>query len=205
MISSGLTPADLRFDPATGLVPAIVQDARSGRVLMLGYMDDEALERTRETGRVTFYSRARRTLWTKGETSRNWLQLVEVRRDCDGDALLVRAIAHGPTCHTGAVSCFGEPQQASLGEVLGELYDVIGDRAVERPDGSYTVELLEAGTPRIAWKVVEEAVELALEAVQVRERADEEAADLLYHTLVLLSAMGVTLERLAGVLAGRRR
>ena len=205
MTSIGPGSTDLRFDPATGLIPAVVQDARSGRVLMLGYMNHEALERTLETGRVTFHSRRRDALWTKGETSGNRLNLVELRPDCDGDALLVRAIARGPTCHTGAVSCFGEPDRLTLGEVVGELFDVIRDRTTERPRGSYTARLAEAGTARIAQKVVEEAAELALEAVQAGVTVDEESADLVYHMLVLMSELGVTPEQVAACLAARRR
>ncbi len=205
MTSADAMSSDLRFDSATGLVPAVVQHARSGRVLMLGYMNEEALEKTRTTGRVTFFSRERQTLWTKGETSGNWLELVEIRPDCDRDALLVRAIAHGPACHTGAASCFGEPERMALGEVLGELFDVIEDRARELPEGSYTAQLFEAGTARIAEKVTEEATELAIDAVGSEGRAAEEAADLLYHTLVLLSAVGVTPEKVGAVLLGRRR
>ncbi len=205
MTSADAMSSDLRFDSATGLIPAVVQHARSGRVLMLGYMNEEALEKTRTTGRVTFFSRERQTLWTKGETSGNWLELVEIRPDCDRDALLVRAIAHGPACHTGAASCFGEPERMALGEALGELFDVIEDRARERPEGSYTAQLFEAGTARIAEKVTEEATELAIDAVQSEGRAAEEAADLLHHTLVLLSAVGVTPEQVGAVLLGRRR
>ncbi len=203
---SGAGPgAEARLDSDTGLLPAIVQDARSGRVLMLGYMDREALQATRATGRVTFYSRSRKRLWTKGETSGHWLEAVEVRLDCDADALLVRAVPHGPTCHTGAASCFGEPERATLGEALGELFDVIEERNRVRPKGSYTAGLLEAGVAAVARKVAEEAVELALEAVGGGQRATEEAADLLYHVLVLLLAVGETPEAVAGTLMARRR
>lgn len=195
---------DLQFDSATGLIPAVVQDARSGRVLMLGYMNHDALEKTRETGRVTFHSRERGALWRKGETSGHTLELVELRPDCDGDALLVRAIAHGPTCHTGAVSCFGEPELATLGEALDELFDLIEERKMERPHGSYTVKLLDEGVPAIARKVAEEALELALEAVG-NGRVVEETADLLYHTLVLLASLGNTPEEVATSLRARRR
>lgn len=194
----------LRFDPSTGLVPAVVQDARSGRVLMLGYMNAEALARTQETGRVTFFSRERRQLWTKGETSGHSLALVELRADCDADAVLVRVSAGGPTCHTGHISCFGDPAVFALGEVLGELYDVIEDRKARLPADSYTADLLRGGIPGVARKVAEEAVELCLEAVTGGPRTAEEAADLLYHTLVLLSALGRTPEDVARVLAARR-
>lgn len=199
------TNDDPKFEPSTGLVPAVVQDARSGRVLMLGYMNREALERTRETGLVTFFSRERGRLWTKGETSGHTLELVELRADCDGDAMLVRATPHGPTCHTGQTSCFGDANTPPLGEVLGELFAVIEDRKAKRPQGSYTARLFEAGPPEIGRKVAEEAVELAIEAVAGGERTDEEAADLLYHLLVLLSALGRTPDDIARALRGRRR
>lgn len=205
MTTPNAETAELRFDSTTGLIPAIVQDARSGRVLMLGYMNPEALERTRETGLVTFFSRERGRLWTKGETSGNTLELVEIRPDCDRDALLIRAIPHGPTCHTGQVSCFGDPDRFALGEVVGELFDVIEERKEKRPEGSYTVGLLDQGVPKIALKVTEEAVELGLEAVRGHERAPEEAADLLYHVLVLLSALDRTPQDVAEVLRARRR
>jgi len=197
--------AELRFDSTTNLIPAVIQDARSGRVLMLGYMNPEALRRTRETRRVTFYSRSRATLWEKGETSGNWLELVEILPDCDADALLVRAAPHGPTCHTGSTSCFGDPQRPALGEVLGELCDLIEERKRERPAGSYTTRLLDGGATAIGRKVTEEALELTLEAVASGERTDEEAADLFYHTLVLLAAMDVPPETVAARLAERRK
>jgi phosphoribosyl-ATP pyrophosphohydrolase/phosphoribosyl-AMP cyclohydrolase len=196
---------ELCFDPNTDLIPAIVQDARSGRVLMLGYMNRDALERTRETGRVTFFSRSRKMLWEKGETSGNWLELMEIRPDCDADALLVRAVPHGPTCHTGAVSCFGELDCPDLGQILADLYELIEERKRERPDGSYTTRLFDGGPPAIGRKVAEEALELTLEAVTAGSRADEEAADLFYHTLVLLAALEVSPEDVAQRLVERRR
>jgi len=195
---------DVRFDPETGLVPAVVQDARSGRVLMLGYMNAEALARTTQSGRVTFFSRSRQAFWTKGEGSGNWLELVEVRPDCDRDALLVRAIPHGPTCHTGSASCFGTPNEPALGEVLGDLFEVIESRKRERPEGSYTASLFAAGPSRIGRKVAEEALELSLELVEGGSRVDEEAADLLYHLLVLLSAADRTPENVGRILKERR-
>ncbi len=198
-------PDGLRFDPQTGLIAAVVQDAHSGRVLMLGYMNPESLERTRASGLVTFYSRERGRLWTKGETSGNTLTCVEVLADCDADALLVRAIPQGPTCHTGRTSCFGDPEKPSLGEVLGELFDVIEERRAQRPAGSYTARLLDQGLSRVAQKVAEEATELALDAVAGGIRAAEEAADLLYHTLVLLAALNRTPQEVAQALRKRRR
>jgi hypothetical protein len=129
---------------------------------MLGYMNEEALRRTRSSGRVTFFSRRRDRLWTKGDSSGNWLELVEIQADCDRDALLVRAIPHGPTCHTGGVSCFGDSERPALGEVLADLSQVIESRKRERPPGSYTASLFEDGAARIARKVGEEALELGL-------------------------------------------
>ncbi len=195
----------LSFDPQTGLIPTIVQDERSGAVLMLGYMNPEALSQTLASGRVTFFSRRRQQLWTKGETSGNWLELIELRPDCDGDALLVRARPHGPTCHTGRPSCFDAPEHLNLGEVLAELFDVIEERKRRRPQGSYTAGLFEAGRARIAQKVVEEAAELALEAATSGGNVVEEAADLLFHALVLLSAAEVESKQVAAALAARRR
>lgn len=194
---------ELEFEPGSGLVPAIVQDARSGRVLMLGYMNRAAVARSRETGRVTFYSRSRERLWTKGETSGNWLELIELRPDCDRDALLVRAIPHGPTCHTGAPSCFEEPAAPGLGEVLAELARTIDERRKGRPEGSYTVELLDAGPVTVAQKIAEEAVELALELATGGDRTAEEAADLLYHLLVGLTSTGTSPKDVATVLRTR--
>jgi phosphoribosyl-ATP pyrophosphohydrolase/phosphoribosyl-AMP cyclohydrolase len=195
----------LLFDSESGLIPTIVQDARSGRVLMLGYMSREAFERTRETGRVTFFSRERGRLWTKGETSGNTLECVEVRADCDADTLLVRAFPHGPTCHTGQASCFGEPETATLGEVVGDLFRVIEQRRETRPEGSYTAKLFGEGVVAIADKVVEEAAELTAEAVGGGDRPVEEASDLLYHVLVLLAALGHTPEDVARELRARSR
>lgn len=195
----------LRFDAVTGLAPAVVQDARSGRVLMLGYMNRQALEQTRVSGLVTFYSRERKRLWTKGVTSGHSLRCVEVLADCDADALLVRAIPTGPTCHTGRTSCFGDPERWTLGEVLGELADVIELRKAERPAGSYTARLLSAGPAAVAKKVCEEAAETALEAVTGGTRLPEEAADLLYHLLALLSAAGRRPEEIGAALRSRRR
>lgn len=198
------TLEDLKFDPGTGLIPVVVQDARSARVLMVGYMNREAVSRTRDTGALTFFSRSRQELWTKGDTSGHWLELVELRPDCDNDTLLARAYPHGPTCHTGEPSCFGDPRRPTLGEILGDLYTLIEQRNLERPDGSYTTQLFDAGPTRISQKLAEEAVELALEAAGARERVDEEAADLLYHLLVLLAGSGVTPEGVAARLAERR-
>ena len=193
----------MKFDQQ-GLIPAIVQHARSGEVLMLGYMNQEALEQTRAKGLVTFWSRSRQTLWQKGATSGNILRLVEIREDCDGDALLVLAEPAGPTCHTGARSCFSAGSGGTVEEqvatapasaILAQLSDLIARRHVEQPEGSYTVKLLNSGVDRIAKKVGEEATEVVIGAMK-GDRAElrYELADLLYHTLVLLEHQGLPLE-----------
>jgi phosphoribosyl-ATP pyrophosphohydrolase/phosphoribosyl-AMP cyclohydrolase len=207
-MSSELDPGQLRFSPDTGLIPAVVQDASDGTVLMLGYMDREAVDRTRETRRVTFFSRSRNRLWEKGETSGHTLRLVSMVMDCDGDALLVRADPVGPTCHTGARSCFESTPvsvapASALGDVLARLEAVIDQRAAEMPAGSYTASLLASGVLRTAQKVVEEAAETALAAAAQPERLVEESADLLYHLLVLWRSAGLDAQRVADELAGR--
>mgnify|MGYP001813010043 FL=1 len=199
----------VRFDEATGLVPAVVQDASDGAVLMVGYMNVESLARTLETGRVTFWSRSRERLWEKGETSGNTLLLQALASDCDGDALLVTATAAGPTCHTGERSCFGLSGAAKsgsqdLGSVLAELSAVIADRDKLRPDGSYTTTLFESGVGRVAQKVAEEAGETALAAVSEPERVPDESADLLFHLLVLWRAAEIDPRDVAARLAERR-
>lgn len=190
-----------KFDN-TGLIPAIVQHARSGEVLMLGYMNEEALRHTQESGLVTFWSRSRGELWQKGTTSGHMLHLVEIRQDCDGDALLVLAEPAGPTCHTGQPSCFhrdlaGNPTQARVPRVsvLTQLIDVIHARQDEQTEGSYTVRLLNGGVDRIGKKVGEEAAEVIIAAKN--DSADEltyELADLIYHSLVLLECQRVPFE-----------
>lgn len=190
------------WDRGGGLLPAIVQDADTLRVLMLGYMNAGALEATRATGKVTFWSRSRNRLWTKGETSGHVLSLVSIDLDCDGDALLVLARPHGPTCHLQRPSCFpGAP-----GSVLAELSGLVRSREAERPEGSYTTRLFAEGVRRIAQKVGEEGVEIALAAVaQDDDALLGEAADLVFHLLVLLRARGLGLVELETVLARRRR
>ena len=188
------------------LIPGIVQDDHTGQVLMLGYVNEESLQLTRETGLVHFYSRSRQQLWKKGETSGNTLSLVSISEDCDADALLIRAIPAGPTCHTGSVSCFGDTE-ARFG-VLQGLWQTIQDRAEMRPQGSYTVSLLEGGVEAAGRKVVEEAVEVLLAAKDHAvggdpNRVSEEAADLVYHLLVLLAQRGVDLESVMKVLENR--
>jgi phosphoribosyl-AMP cyclohydrolase / phosphoribosyl-ATP pyrophosphohydrolase len=198
-----MTDVQPDFAKQDGLVPAIVQDADSGQVLMLGYMNEEALNVTRSCGHVTFYSRSKGRLWTKGERSGNVLELVSIAQDCDADALLVQARPRGPTCHLGTRSCFGESR---IGGVLGRLDALIAARSVERPDGSYTTQLFESGIKRIAQKIGEEGLETALAAVGEDDAAlTGEAADLLYHLLVLLRARGLGLAEVLRVLADRHR
>lgn len=203
---------DLAFDPDTGLLPAVVQ-AVDGRVLMLGWMNREALERTKTSGRVTFYSRSRERLWEKGETSGNWLEFISARADCDADTLLVRARPHGPTCHTGRATCFGDEAAAGLGPVLEALEATIARRDETRPESSYTAALLAAGRRRIAQKVGEEGIEVALAAV-AREAESagaetegliDESADLLYHLLVLWRSAGIPARAVADTLTERMR
>ena len=191
----------LAWDKQDGLLPAIVQDADSRRVLMLGYMSREALAKTLDSGQVTFFSRSKGRLWTKGESSGHVLALVSLEADCDRDTLLVQARPHGPTCHLGTTSCF----PSAPGDVLGELQALIRARHTERPPGSYTTKLFDAGVRRIAQKVGEEGLETALAAV-VEEDAPllGEAADLLYHLIVLLQARGLSLADAVAVLAQRR-
>jgi phosphoribosyl-AMP cyclohydrolase / phosphoribosyl-ATP pyrophosphohydrolase len=175
------------------LKAAIVQDAESGRVLMLAWMDDEAERLTRETGEAWFWSRSRQRLWRKGETSGNTLAVEELRDDCDGDALVVRVRPAGPACHTGSVSCFAPA-----------LWRTIAERAQERPAGSYTTELLDAGIGACARKVGEEAVELSVAALdESDERVVEEAADLVYHLYVLLAARGLDVAQVEDELRSR--
>ncbi len=190
----------LAWDKQQGLLPAIVQDADTRCVLMLGYMDRAALQATLDSGKVTFFSRSRGAQWTKGETSGHFLQLVRLEADCDGDTLLVQARPQGPTCHLGCESCFARAPS----DALAMLDRVVARRERERPSGSYTTSLFEAGIARIAQKVGEEGVETALAAVTADDQAlAGEAADLLYHLLVLLRARGLSLGGVADVL--RRR
>jgi len=192
--------AALAWDKQGGLLPVVVQDAGNGRVLMLGYMDRAALDATLASGRVTFYSRSRRRLWTKGETSGHFLDVVAIDADCDGDTLLVQARPQGATCHLGRASCF----PAAPANFLADLDALIADRDVARPEGSYTTRLLQGGLRRIAQKVGEEGVETALAAVVEDDAALlGEAADLVYHLGVLLRARGLGLRDAVAVLATR--
>ena len=197
-----------------GLVPAIAQDADTGQVLMLGYMNPGSLKRTVEGVQVWFYSRSREDLWHKGEVSGNYLNLTEAWLDCDGDTLLLKVKPDGPACHTGETSCFYTlmarlPEEYEVTEtgpgILSELFAVIQDRQRDPPEGSYTAKLLQEGMGRIAQKVIEEAGETAIAAVQDnKEDIPKEVADLLYHTLVLLAASGVTPNQVWEELRNRR-
>jgi len=196
-------PDQLAWNKGDGLLPAVVQHAMDGRVLMLGYMNRAALAQTLDGGKVTFYSRSRQRLWTKGETSGHVLNLVSIHADCDADSLLVLADPAGPTCHRGTDSCFGDAAVPGLA-FLGQLDALIAARERERPAGSYTTRLFEGGVRRIAQKVGEEGVETSLAAVAEDDAALRgEAADLLYHLIVLLRARGLGLDAVAETLATR--
>ena len=176
---------------ADGLLPVIVQDARTLKVLMLGYMNEEAFRKSAEEGRVTFWSRTRQTLWTKGETSGNFLNIVEMFPDCDSDTLLIKAVPVGPTCHRGTLSCFDTPDNEGFIRILQE---VIQERHAQMPEGSYTTKLFIKGVKSISKKVGEEASETIIEAVDGnRDRFIYEISDLAYHALVLMEQMGVSI------------
>lgn len=192
------------FDKMGGLIPAIVQDARTKTVLMLGYMNKESLEKTLETKKVTFFSRSRQCLWTKGETSGNFLNLVSIESDCDNDALLVKANPVGPVCHTGTDTCWGEKNEINPLLFLTELQDFIEKRHEEMPEGSYTTSLFKDGLNRMAQKVGEEALETVIEAVNgTNDRLIYEGSDMLYHLIVLLTSKGLRIEHLAKELQTR--
>ena len=194
------------FEKMGGLVPAIVQDARTKTVLMLGYMNEEALRVTQESGKVTFWSRSRQELWTKGATSGNYLNLVELLADCDNDAILVKAIPDGPTCHKGTDTCWGEVNEGNDNPLLflSELQDFIEKRHEEMPEGSYTTSLFRDGLNRMAQKVGEEALELVIEACNgSNERMIYEGSDMLYHVIVLLTSKGLRIEDMAAELRER--
>jgi phosphoribosyl-ATP pyrophosphohydrolase/phosphoribosyl-AMP cyclohydrolase len=189
---------------ADGLVPAIVQDAATGDVLMLGFMNAQAVELTVAAGRVTFFSRSKQRLWTKGETSGNFLELVSIDADCDNDTLLIKALPTGPVCHTGSDTCFGERQTTI--SVLAELERIIAERKSEPTENSYVSKLFGKGLNKIAQKVGEEAVETVIAAKDDDVEAfKDEAADLLFHYLILLQAKDLRLEDVAEVLSTRRR
>lgn len=205
--------AALDFDKSGGLVPAVVQHAETGAVLMLGYMNPEALHATLTRRRVVFFSRSRQCLWEKGETSGHTLELVAVRTDCDRDTLLITALPAGPVCHLGTATCFGDDAptarerrtgSASGIVFLGALQSIIAQRIAERPEGSYTARLYSQGPKRMAQKVGEEGLEVALAAVaETDEKLVAESADLLYHLLLLLKSRGSSLERVVAELEAR--
>lgn len=200
-----IDPAALDWNKGDGLLPAVVQHWRSGAVLMQGWMNEAALRATLASGKVTFYSRSKQRLWTKGETSQHFLLLRGVLTDCDNDSLLLRAEPQGPTCHLGSESCFGG-EAVQVPGFLGELDALVATRERERPEGSYTTRLFESGLRRIAQKVGEEGVETALAAVAQDEAAlIGEAADLLFHLTVLLRARGLSLSAAIAELERRHR
>ncbi len=202
---------EIDFNKMDGLVPAIIQDAQTDKVLMLGFMNVEAYQKTVETGKVTFWSRTRNTLWTKGETSGNFLNVVEILNDCDQDTLLIKANPVGPVCHTGADTCWKEknPHKAANNKenallFLSELQDFIEKRHEEMPEGSYTTSLFKDGLNRMAQKVGEEALELVIEACNgTNDRMIYEGSDMLYHLIVLLTSKGLRIEDMAAELRER--
>lgn len=195
---------EIDFEKMNGLVPAIIQDNRTLKVLMLGFMNEEALQKTLSTKKVTFYSRSRKCLWTKGETSGNYLNVVSVKCDCDNDTLLIKAIPDGPVCHTGADTCWNESNTPNPLAFLSTLQDFIEKRREEMPEGSYTTSLFKDGINRIAQKVGEEALETVIEAVNgSNERLIYEASDMFYHLIVMLTEKGIRIERIAEELQKR--
>jgi phosphoribosyl-ATP pyrophosphohydrolase/phosphoribosyl-AMP cyclohydrolase len=198
---------DINFNKeSSGLIPTVIQDQHSDKVLMLGFMNREAYEKTVQTGQVTFYSRTRKRLWTKGEESGNFLHVVSITADCDQDSLLIKTIPAGPVCHTGADTCWEESNPTDDFYFLKTLQDFIARRKAEMPAGSYTTSLFESGTPKIAQKVGEEAVETLIEAMANNdERLIYEASDLVYHLMVLLSHKGLSISDLATELKKRHK
>lgn len=189
---------EIDFEKQGGLVPAIIQDSITNNVLMLGYINQEAYEQTIKTGKVTFWSRSRQCLWTKGETSGNFLNLVSIKSDCDNDTLLVRVNPVGPACHLGTDTCWGEKNEANPLLFLTELQDFINKRHEEMPEGSYTTSLFKDGLNRMAQKVGEEALEAVIEATNgTNERLIYEASDMFYHLIVLLTSKGLRIENIA--------
>lgn len=192
------------FEKGEGLIPTIIQDADTQKVLMLGYMNEEALQKTQQEGRVTFYSRSKQRLWTKGESSGNYLEVKDIRIDCDNDTLLIKVNPIGPVCHTGADTCFTEKNEGSA--FLHQLESVIIDRKLYPDESSYTSSLFKKGINKIAQKVGEEAVEIVIEAKDDnKDLFLGEAADLLYHYLVLLAAKDVKLDEVLDLLKGRHQ
>jgi len=194
----------LDFNKLNGIIPAIVQDANTLQVLMIGFMNKEALEKTLLEKKVTFWSRSRKCLWQKGETSGNSLEVISIETDCDNDALLIKAIPKGPVCHTGSYTCFGEEKITT--DVLNRLEAIIADRKRTLPENSYSAKLFKEGTPRIAQKVGEEAVEVAVAAtLGDKNQLKEEIADLLYHIIVLLKQEEMSLDDIFKVLQRRMK
>lgn len=195
----------LDFNKMNGLVPAIIQDAETAKVLMLGYMNQEAYDKTVATGLVTFYSRTRQRLWTKGEESGNFLDVVSIKEDCDHDTLLIQVHPRGPVCHTGTDTCWGEENREPV-MFLKELQRFIQQRHEEMPEGSYTTSLFQSGINKMAQKVGEEAVETIIEAANgTNDRLIYEGSDLLYHLIVMLTAKGLSIEDLARELEERHK
>lgn len=187
----------LDFNKMDGLIPAIIQDDKTQKVLMLGFMNEEAYDKTLKTGKVTFWSRTKNALWTKGETSGNYLNVVSIKADCDNDTLLIKVNPDGPVCHTGTDTCWGEENDNHMA-FLSELQRFIEKRHEEMPEGSYTTSLFQSGVGRMAQKVGEEAVESVIEAMAGNdERLIYEASDMIYHLMVLLTSKGLKIEDLA--------
>ncbi|MDR1160894.1 MAG: bifunctional phosphoribosyl-AMP cyclohydrolase/phosphoribosyl-ATP diphosphatase HisIE [Tannerellaceae bacterium] len=196
---------NLDFDKAGGLIPAIIQDNKTNKVLMLGFMNEEAYRQTKETGKVTFFSRTRNCLWTKGETSGNFLSVKQILADCDNDTLLIKADPAGPVCHTGNDTCFGEQNREDV-MFLKYLQNFIEQRRQEMPEGSYTTSLFIKGVNRMAQKVGEEAVETVIEATNGTEEGFiYEASDMIYHLIVLLTSKGLRIEDLSRELMRRHK
>ena len=194
------------FEKMGGLVPAVIQDNNTKNVLMLGYMNQEAFDKTLETGKVTFYSRTKKRLWTKGEESGIFLNVVSIKNDCDDDTLLIKVNPVGPVCHKGTDTCWGEKNETNPLCFLSELQDFIETRYQEMPEGSYTTSLFKDGINRMAQKVGEEALEAVIEAVNgTNERLIYEGSDLFYHLIVLLTSKGLRIEQLAEELQKRHK
>jgi phosphoribosyl-AMP cyclohydrolase / phosphoribosyl-ATP pyrophosphohydrolase len=198
---------NIDWEKMDGLLPAVIQHVHSGAVLMLGYMNRAALEATQASGKVTFWSRSKQRLWTKGEESGHFLGVKSLAVDCDGDALLILAEPHGPVCHLGSATCWGDSAPRAHSDsiaFLGELENIVATRLQKRPAGSYTVELADQGVRRVAQKVGEEGVELALAAVaQGEQEILSEAADLMFHLVLLLQVKGLSLAQVSSALAVR--